>query len=187
MEYLELAEELLKVTHPKGKRPPLHRMGDYDHMKDMTLRYLYENGGETTPRELADAFDISSARVTKVLSDLEAEELASREGDIRDRRRIIVRLTETGRQQMEARQVMVREHVARVLEALGPEDAPELVRLMGRLISVLEEQGNPCCAVAKRRSPLWKGNNDAENSEITEKPQGRGFSGPVPAGGTGGV
>ena len=151
MEYLELAEELLKVTHPKGKRPPLHRMGDYDHMKDMTLRYLYENGGETTPRELADAFDISSARVTKVLSDLEAEELASREGDIRDRRRIIVRLTETGRQHMEARQVMVREHVARVLEALGPEDAPELVRLMGRLISVLEEQGNPCCAVAKRR------------------------------------
>ena len=89
--------------------------------------------------------------MTKVLSDLEAEELASREGDIRDRRRIIVRLTETGRQQMEARQVMVREHVARVLEALGPEDAPELVRLMGRLISVLEEQGNPCCAVAKRR------------------------------------
>ena len=151
LQYLELAEELLKVTHPKGKRPPLHRMGDYDHMKDMTLRYLYENGGETTPRELADAFGISSARETKGLSDLEAEWLATREGDARDRRRIIVRLTEMGRQQMEGRQRMVRQHVAGVLEALGPEDAPELVRLLGRLIGVLETQGNPCCAAAKQK------------------------------------
>ena len=151
MQYLELAEELLRVTHPKGKRPPLHRVADFDHMKDMALRYLYESGGETTPRELAEAFDISSARVTKVLGDLEAEGLAVREGDARDRRRIIVRLTDRGRLELEARQMMVREHVACVLEALGPEDAPEMVRLMGRLISVLEARGLPCCRPAERK------------------------------------
>lgn len=143
MDYTELAYEVLQVTHPRGRKPTLNHMEKLDRMRDMTLRYLQDHGGEASPRELTEAFGVSSARVTKLLGDLEEQGLVVRQCDRQDRRRIIVRLTSAGEQTAQQHSREVIEHLAQVLEALGPEDAVELVRLFRRLVEIVEPGNCP--------------------------------------------
>ena len=50
-----------------------------------------------------------------------------------DRRRVVVHLTELGRQTAEQMHTALCAHVQRVLEQLGEQDSRELIRLLGRI------------------------------------------------------
>lgn len=150
MDYEELAQQMMERTHPKNRRPPLNDMRKQERVQDMTLRFLYENGGSSVPKELMEFFGVSSARITKLLGTLEERGFVVREGDPADRRRVTVRLTPAGETYMMDLDAGFQRRLARILELLGEHDARELVRLMGRLIEVMAdaheafEEGN-CC------------------------------------------
>lgn len=147
MDYEELAERLMEATHPKDKRPPLNEMKKQERVRDMTLRYLYENGGSANPKELAEFFAVSSARVTKVLGSLEECGFVLRESDSADRRRVTVRLTPAGETHVLDLDAEFRRRLAKLLGQLGERDAEEMVRLTVRVMEVLarQEEENACC------------------------------------------
>lgn len=149
MDYEELARQMMERTHPKDRRPPLNDMQKQERVQDMTLRFLYENGGSSVPRELMEFFDVSSARITKLLGTLEERGFVVREGDPADRRRVTVRLTPAGETYVMNLDADFRRRLVRLLELLGEHDAKELVRLMGRLVEVMadarEEFGDGNC------------------------------------------
>ncbi len=146
MDYEELAAQLMEATHPKDKRPPLNEVQKQERVRDMTLRYLYENGGSAAPGRLAEFFDVSSARVAKLLGELEQKGFVVREGDSADRRRVTVRLTPAGETYVLDLDAGFRRRLAALLAMLGERDAREMVRLMVRLMEVMEtlEEEEPC-------------------------------------------
>lgn len=147
MDYEELARQMMERTHPRDRRPPLNNVQKQERVQDMTLRFLYENGGSAVPKELAEFFDVSAARVTKVLGELEQKGFAVREGDPADRRRVTVRLTSAGQKHVLALDTDFRRQLARLLELLGERDAKEMLRLTVRVMEIAEtmESEGPCC------------------------------------------
>ena len=147
MDYEELAQQMMERTHPKDRRPPLNEMQKQERVQDMTLRFLYENGGSAVPKELMEFFNVSSARITKLLGILEGRGFVVREGDPADRRRVTVRLTPAGETYMMDLDTDFRRRLAGLLELLGERDAKELVRLTARVMEVMEARGEegPCC------------------------------------------
>lgn len=147
MNYEELAAQLMAATHPKDKRPPLNEMQKQERVQDMTLRYLYENGGRAAPGGLAEFFDVSSARVAKLLGELEQKGYVVREVDPADRRRVTVCLTPAGETYVLDLDASFRRRLAGLLALLGESDAKEMVRLMIRLMEVMEtlKEDELCC------------------------------------------
>lgn len=141
MVYEELAVRLLEITRPRGKRPPLDHMKEQERGGDILLRYLYDSGGSATPRGLAEAFEVSSARITILLGMLEREGFLLRACDPRDRRRIIITITPEGEDHILRKETEIRRNVAAILERLGEKDARQMVRLAARLVEIAGEGG----------------------------------------------
>jgi len=131
--YGTLALELLEAIQPKEKRRPPTELEAHEHVKDGTIRYLFEHDCVATPAQLTEFFGFSQARLTKILSELEADGLVMRQNDSADRRRVIVHLTDKGLMEAGAKHLAKIERMVLMLEYLGEEDAMHLVRIMKKL------------------------------------------------------
>ena len=119
--------------HPREKRRPPTDLEKHEHVKDGTIRFLFEHECVATPTQLIEFFGFSQARLTKILSELEADGLVLRQGDPKDRRRVIVHLTDKGLEYAVAKRDEMLSLISGILEALGEEDAAHFVRIMHRI------------------------------------------------------
>jgi len=141
MDYENLAKEFLKNLHLlqraghqrffqegiQGEAIVLHHIGKHD---------------EVIPGQISDAMGVSSARVAAVLNSLESKGLVTREIDVGDRRRIIVKLTPKGAERAEEQHKKNLETMSGVLSELGERDAKEYVRITGKLADILSNFRN---------------------------------------------
>jgi DNA-binding MarR family transcriptional regulator len=100
--------------------------------QQFVLECLWQEDG-LTPSELSRRIGVEAATLTRALSRMEAARLVHREPDPRDRRRIRTWLTDTGR---ELREPITREMAdlqAEAVALLSPEEARQLVELLGRM------------------------------------------------------
>ncbi|MDR0937485.1 MAG: MarR family transcriptional regulator [Oscillospiraceae bacterium] len=95
--------------------------------------------GHILPGELASRLKVSQARVAAVLGVLERKGLIRREVDATDRRRMLVTITEDGSAACDSHLSMLRAKAGKVLDALGDEDAGNLVRIVGRLHEIFDK------------------------------------------------
>ncbi len=146
-EIAKLAEDFIveMVAVRRVVKPPLAQVGGHDlHLENAgrgcvgLLGVLSEEGGCASPSLFAHRLGLSPARVSNILTALEREGLVERGPSDGDRRRVEVRLTDKGRATDERMKGMFVRHTAQVLAAIGEDDARELVRIMGRVVSVLE-------------------------------------------------
>lgn len=133
MPYKDLAVKLLASTHPKEKRRPPTEPERQEHVRDGTLRYLFEHDCQATPGQLCEFFGFSQARLTKILTGLEADGLAVRRGDAADRRRVVIHLTDKGLEYAVNKHTQMLDNMVSILERLGPEDAEHFVRISIKL------------------------------------------------------
>lgn len=94
------------------------------------LRHLAKHG-PSTPSQLAAALKVSSGRVSAVLGSLERKGYITREIDPHDRRGILVRLTDAGRDRIERYREDMRRKVCWVFSQMGERRTREFVDLMG--------------------------------------------------------
>ena len=129
-ELRELASQMLQcisVFHgPSGRE--LHTRGEA-----AVLLHLHLKTTGTTPSTLAEALQLTSARIANILRSLESKGLIERVNDTVDRRRILVHLTEEGQGFVLRLRRTALDRAYQMLSALGPRDARELVRLMQRI------------------------------------------------------
>lgn len=95
---------------------------------------------DLTPTELHRSLLLSSGAMTNRLDRLEAAGLLIRTPDPQDRRRIRVRLTEAGRERIDA---AMDDHTVRLnteLSFLDPADAEQLVALLRRVLRGFEDR-----------------------------------------------
>jgi DNA-binding MarR family transcriptional regulator len=100
------------------------------------LRLLALSKDPVHPSELQQRTCTSSARVAAVLGALEKKGLIAREVDQQDRRRVLVTITDEGRERAERELAEMNAVLETLFVALGQEDTEELVRLLGRLLEV---------------------------------------------------
>ena len=104
----------------------------------VVLRELLAAGGELSPGELANRMGVSDARVANILRSLEERGLVTRAGATKDRRRVVVTITDAGRVAADKIRDEGVEMVAEFLKELGEEDAQDLVRVVNRVVEVME-------------------------------------------------
>lgn len=135
MDYVFLASQLLSV------RANLLRVPAYQHISKMmkgelfVLNYLATHEAVIHPKELSEKLVVSTARIASLLNHMEEKGLIIRDADQSDNRQIVVRLTPVGQLEIQKIRDEVILCVSSMLEALGPEDAKEYIRIQEKILS----------------------------------------------------
>lgn len=133
MDYEELAKQFLHNSFQFRKRGHQKKIDETMQGEAFAILYILRQGDIVLPSEISNEMNISSARVAAMLNSLENKGLITRQIDKSDRRKILVELTQEGKEMAEKHNQMVVNNTARMLELLGEHDAKELVRIMGKL------------------------------------------------------
>lgn len=91
------------------------------------------NGGWIYPKNIEKEMGVSSARVAKIINNLEAKNLIVREVDKNDRRRTIVTLTEKGKKFESLKKERMDFAIITMFELLGEEDSKDFVRIVEKI------------------------------------------------------
>jgi len=140
MDYEDLAKEFIQNMQNTRSAHAANRQKSFqDGVRGevFVLLCIKEEQGRTIPSRISDVTGVSSARVAMVLNSLEEKGMITREIDVEDRRKIIVRITPKGTDHLEEWQKKHIEDIREILESLGEDDAKELVRIIGRIAEIL--------------------------------------------------
>ncbi|MDD6175225.1 MAG: MarR family winged helix-turn-helix transcriptional regulator [Firmicutes bacterium] len=103
------------------------------------LYHLYfRQDQEVNPSELSEALGVTRARITSILSSLRAKGLIRMHVSERDRRRMVVELSEQGRDKVEQECAQIEERMQRLRSGLGDEKARLLLLLLEQSVALLE-------------------------------------------------
>lgn len=135
MDYIFLAGQLLNV------RANLLQVPAYQHISKMmkgelfVLNYLATHEAVIHPKDLSEKLVVSTARIASLLNHMEEKGMIIRIADQSDNRQIVVRLTPAGQLEIQKIRDEVILRVSSMLEALGPEDAKEYIRIQEKILS----------------------------------------------------
>jgi MarR family transcriptional regulator, organic hydroperoxide resistance regulator len=133
MDYTRLAQEFMGIMNQLRRRGPQKQISDSMHGEIFVLHYISQHEDNVIPSEISNEIGISTARVAATLNSLESKGLITRKIDVNDRRRILVEMTPSGKEQVEKHFQMIMNTTTKMLEYLGEQDAKEYVRIMRKL------------------------------------------------------
>lgn len=99
-----------------------------------------EEPGVIRGTTLARETGLKMPAISRTLGALEKKGWIERETDTRDRRNIWIRLTEEGRQQLEAEQERILFFMKQVLGQMGEEDVRVMIGLCHKMADIIEEK-----------------------------------------------
>jgi len=137
MNYSILAKELLASMHLIRRYKPEKSIRQALMGEMFVLRFLSTRGDDVVPGDIGKVMNVSSARIAQTLNSLEKKGWLTREIDAKDRRRILVKLTDEGEKQAEEHQENVIQRTTKMLELLGEHDAKEYVRITAKLAKIM--------------------------------------------------
>ncbi|MFR8012728.1 MAG: MarR family winged helix-turn-helix transcriptional regulator [Clostridia bacterium] len=141
-----LAERLINLQMLMRRVPVTRRLTDLDRGTFLALNDLLARDEPVHPKELSRRMAISSARVAALLNHMEREGMIVRTADPTDNRKVLVSLTEAGRQQIQSRKQEAVEIITQTLEALDPGEAEAYLRIQAKILNHLmhQEKGGMC-------------------------------------------
>lgn len=133
MDYTKLAHDYMEVMYQMHRRKTQKQLSDSMHGEQFVLFFISKQDGNVIPSDISNEMKISSARIATALNKLEEKGLITREIDAGDRRRILVNLTQSGREQVQEHYRSVLNMTSNMLQYLGEHDAKEIYRIMKKL------------------------------------------------------
>ncbi len=153
MEFEEMATELFRYASA-FQRGPRRKMTEISQGEMAMLLQLIHTDAPTTPTALSNCFHLSTARVTNILNSLERKTYVERTRDRTDRRKVIVCVTEAGKDYAAERYQEAIDDLKVLLTALGEEDAREYLRLMKKISTLIQEhEAESHCPCARGAGP----------------------------------
>lgn len=141
--YEKLAQELMETIDRKGPVPPKDKISASIRGEMAVLRLLGEEGRQIAAGEISRQLNMTTSRIAAVLGSLQKKGFITRETDSEDKRRVLVELTQRGRDFRAERKADALRHMQQMLMRLGEDDAREFVRLMKRMSEILPELSPP--------------------------------------------
>jgi DNA-binding MarR family transcriptional regulator len=142
---VDLTQELFQIMkrfpRPKLKQSSIDGLtrSEYE-LLVMLVMNLDENKTALSVSELADLLMITPAGVTHLINPLEDRGYIKRLQDRKDRRIVLIGLTDKGTEVAEALIAEVQEQLIGLVNHLGEEDSKTLVYLMSRAIDFFDAQ-----------------------------------------------
>lgn len=102
-----------------------------------TLRQLARRGA-LSAGDLARGISVSQATITGIVDRLESRELVTRSRDLEDRRRVVIDLTESGREVVASSPPPLHERFVLRLAEVSPEERQEISRVLERIVEMME-------------------------------------------------
>jgi len=137
MNYDDLASEMLKKTGAMMKTSFWPKKANaFLHGEMFILNYLVFRETDVLPGELSAAMNTSTARVAMALKSLEAKGLIHRRVDPEDRRKILVSITDIGRELIRSERQEMHDKMVDILRELGEADALEYLRIVERITEI---------------------------------------------------
>jgi DNA-binding MarR family transcriptional regulator len=133
MDYESLAHDFMEVMLQMRKRNTHNQISDSMRGEHFVLNYIAEHEGNVIPSDISNAMGITSARIAAALNSLEGKGLITRRIDLEDRRRILIDLTEAGRDQVKEHHEKIVKTATNMLRYLGEDDAKDYIRIMKKL------------------------------------------------------
>lgn len=124
----ELQEAIKQIKNNKQELPTENFKGQV-----FVRQLLSRQETELTQAQIALIMGVSTPRVSASLKALEEKKQIERKVDQNDGRKIVVKLTEKGKQKALEEKEGFMNHLVNVLEKLGEEDAVQLVRIIKRI------------------------------------------------------
>lgn len=140
MNYLQLAKEYTDIQTNTRIIEINRAFNQYVQGDKFVLLFLYKNGNIAYPKDISSALAVSTARIAKVLNELEKNEYISRNADTKDNRHVIVRLTEKGISRVKEIEHEYITMVAELFELLGEDDAKDLIRIHEKINRLLSKK-----------------------------------------------
>lgn len=153
MELEEMATELFRYASV-FQRGPRRKMTEISQGEMAMLLQLIHTDAPTTPTALSNCFHLSTARVTNILNSLERKRYVERTRDGKDRRKVIVRVTEAGKDYAAERYRDAINDLKGLLTDLSEEDAIEYLRLVKKISTLIQEhEAQSRCLCARDAGP----------------------------------
>ena len=127
----ELYNLLAELLNRKMNRTVLDSIrGEYG-----VLRYLLYVQDKTSPCFLTEQLHVVPGRMTDILNSLESKGFIKRQKSDEDRRRVVVCITESGRDEAFQKMEYIRNEYQGLFKILGQKDTEELIRLLRIVLS----------------------------------------------------
>ena len=114
-------------------------LSDFFQSETRIVFLLLKSGGESTPGDISAELGFSTAHTASLLRSLEHKKYIDRLPAAKDRRRVIVTLTDEGKAFADEKYSEIKTFFAKLFDAFGEKDLNEFIRLMGRLSEITED------------------------------------------------
>ena len=139
MDYEKLAAELIDCMGAVRRVKTQKDIYESLRGEGVVLQCLLNHNKDMQPGEISMKMSVSGARIAATLNGLEKKGLITRRIDENNRRQIIVRITQKGREMSQAHQKNMVSITVNMLRLLGERDAVEYVRITKRLAQILPD------------------------------------------------
>lgn len=138
---LKAIRRIIRRTSEHSRR--VSREGDLTIPQMLCLRSVDELSveGEVTAVLIAEAIQLSTPTVSRIMDRLEQEKLVKRERDKKDRRRVCITLTPGGRKRIAQLPVPVQEQFLDRLDQLDPVERLGLLKALERVVELMDAEG----------------------------------------------
>lgn len=130
----ELSLKLEKSVHELFRRLYLKNRNIGSQTQGKTLKILYVKGS-MSQKEMQEKLGVQSGTISEIINKLERKELVTRHIDPADRRRVILSLTEKGKEDVEEFSRQNQNYVASFFQVLEESEKMELERLLQILLN----------------------------------------------------
>lgn len=135
VDYEKVARQLIVYSRSLAKGS-LETVGGASVGEMPVLQFLSSKNGDVIPSEIAKKLKFSRARMSHILDSLETKGFITRRPDPSDRRRVLVAITDKGREFDAEKHAESVSSLAKQLSSLGEHDAQELVRILNKAYSI---------------------------------------------------
>ncbi len=130
----ELSLKLEKSVHELFRRLYLRNRNIGSQTQGKTLKILYVKGS-MSQKEMQEKLGVQPGTISEIINKLERKELVTRHTDPTDRRRVILSLTEKGKEDVEEYSRQYQNYVASFFQVLEESEKMELERLLQILLN----------------------------------------------------
>ena len=136
MDYVELANQLIDLRSRVPQIKMERTISEMGRGEVLVMNYLSSNKNRAYPKDISKALMLTTARIAAILKNLEKHDMITRTQDSLDNRQTVVELTDTGLASVSARREKLVQTTAKMLEALGEEDAKAYIRIQKKLMKL---------------------------------------------------
>ena len=131
----DAAWQLLDLWMRMVREMPKPQIDGITRGENLTLLFLLSNEG-VNPKGISEFSGVSTARMAKMLNNLEAKGFVRREDSQKDKRCTDVYITDSGREYITAQIAQSISLHKNTLEALGENDTKEYIRITNKILDI---------------------------------------------------